>query len=144
MMNYGFNYGFNPMMNAQQRVNFMEQPQGLVTLPVTSIDEANAYRVDINGTPTFFYNQGKGEVYLKRTNTQTGLADFIVFAKVDKPTVEEKQVLSINTYEKDFKALNEKIDGLYSLFATVSQKSDKAEAESDKVSVQVRGSKNVK
>ena len=87
-------------------------------------------------------------MYLKRTNTQTGLADFIVFDKVEQPKTEPKQNLSINTYEKDFKALNEKIDGLYSLFATVSQKSDKAEEESeqvsDKVSVQVRGSKNVK
>lgn len=65
-------------------------------------------------------------------------------ARVEQPKTEPKQNLSINTYEKDFKALNEKIDGLYSLFATVSQKSDKAEEESDKVSVQVRGSKNVK
>ena len=154
---------FNPYMTAQQRLYQMEQqypqlaqPQpvqpnsatvnNLVTIPVTNMEEANAFRVDLNGTPTFFYNAGKNEVYLKRTNTQTGLADFIVFGKVDKPTVEEKQVQSINTYEKDFKALNEKIDGLYSLFATVSQKSYTAEAESDKVSVQVnsKGVKHVK
>lgn len=156
---------FNPYMTPQQRLYQMEQqypqlaqPQpvqsnsatvnNLVTIPVTNMEEANAFRVDLNGTPTFFYNAGKNEVYLKRTNTQTGLADFIVFGKVEQPKTEPKQNLSINTYEKDFKALNEKIDGLYSLFATVSQKSDKAEEESeqvsDKVSVQVRGSKNVK
>ena len=105
MMNYGFNYGFSPMMNAQQRVNFMEQPQGLVTLPVTSIDEANAYRVDINGTPTFFYNQGKGEVYLKRTNTQTGMADFIVFKREE-----------ITTQPDNFKVINDKLDALLSNF----------------------------
>ena len=148
---------FNPYMTPQQRLYQMEQqypqlaqPQpvqpnsatvnNLVTIPVTNMEEANAFRVDLNGTPTFFYNAGKNEVYLKRTNTQTGLADFIVFGKVEQPKTEPKQNLSINTYEKDFKALNEKIDGLYSLFATVSQKSDKAEEES----VQVRGSKNVK
>ena len=105
MMNYGFNYGFNPMMNAQQRVNFMEQPQGLVTLPVTSIDEANAYRVDINGTPTFFYNQGKGEVYLKRTNTQTGMADFIVFKREETTTQPD-----------NFNIINDKLDVLLSNF----------------------------
>ena len=108
MMNYGFNYGFNPMMNAQQRVNFMEQPQGLVTLPVTSIDEANAYRVDINGTPTFFYNQGKGEVYLKRTNTQTGMADFIVFKREE-----------ITAQPDNFKVINDKLDVLLSNFNPV-------------------------
>lgn len=147
---------FNPYMTAQQRLYQMEQqypqlaqPQpvqpnsatvnNLVTIPVTNMEEANAFRVDLNGTPTFFYNAGKNEVYLKRTNTQTGLADFIVFGKVEQPKTEPKQNLSINTYEKDFKALNEKIDGLYSLFATVSQKSDKAEEESDKVSDLVSG-----
>lgn len=101
MMNYGFNYGFNPMMNAQQRVNYMEQPQGLTTLPVTSVDEANAYRVDINGTPTFFYNQGKGEIYLKRTNVQTGMADFIVFKKEE--VIEQPD---------NFKVINDKLDAL--------------------------------
>lgn len=122
---------FNPYMTAQQRLYQMEQqyPQfannsnsatvnNLVTIPVTNIEEANAFRVDLNGTPTFFYNAGKNEVYLKRTNTQTGLADFIVFGKVEQLKTEPKQNLSINTYEKDFKALNEKIDGLYSLLAT--------------------------
>lgn len=155
---------FSPYMTAQQRLYQMEQqypqlaqpqpqPQQqsnnfLIAIPVTNIDEANAFRVDPQGTPTLFYNAGKNEVYLKRTNMQTGLADFIIFGKVEQQKTEPKQNLSINTYEKDFKALNDKIDGLYSLFATVSQKSDKAEEESDKVSdkvsVQVRGSKNVK
>jgi hypothetical protein len=105
MMNYGYNYGFNPMMTAQQRVSYMEQPQGLTTLPVTSIDEANAYRVDINGTPTFFYNQGKGEVYLKRTNTQTGMADFIVFKKEE-----------VMAQPDNFKVINDKLDVLLSNF----------------------------
>jgi hypothetical protein len=79
----------------------MEQPQGLTTLPVTSIDEANAYRVDVNGVPTFFYNQGKGEIYLKRTNIQTGMADFLVFKK------EEAMVQPDN-----FKVINDKLDTL--------------------------------
>ena len=153
---------FNPYMTAQQRLFQMEQqypqlaqPQAvqpapapvnnLITIPVTNIEEANAFRVDLNGTPTFFYNAGKGEVYLKRTNTQTGLADFVVFGKVEQAKEEPKPSVVTNNYEKDFKALNEKIDGLYSLFSTVSLKSDKEEEKSDKPSEQVsKGGKNVK
>ena len=56
--------------------------------------------------------------------------------------LEEKAILNTNTYEKDFKALNDKIDGLFSLVSTLSLKSDKAEDESDKVSN--KGVKNVK
>ena len=78
---------------------------------------------------------------------QTGLADFIVFSKVDKQTVEEKQVQSINPHKKEFEALNAKIDGLYSLVSTLSQQSDQvSEQVSDKVSEQVssKGVKHVK
>lgn len=156
---------FSPYMTAQQRLYQMEQqypqlaqpqpqPQQqsnnfLMAIPVTNVDEANAFRVDPQGTPTLFYNAGKNEVYLKRTNMQTGLADFIIFGKVDKPTVEEKQVQSINPHKKEFEALNDKIDGLYSLLSTVSfdHASDKvSEQVSDKVSEQVnsKGVKHVK
>lgn len=122
----------------------------LVTIPVTNMEEANAFRVDLNGTPTFFYNAGKNEVYLKRTNTQTGLADFIVFGKVEQPKTEPKQNLSINTYEKDFKALNEKIDsfnskidGLYSLLATENKTTVEESVEEVKI-ISAKGGKNVK
>lgn len=158
---------FNPYMTPQQRLYQMEQqypqlaqPQpiqpnsatvnNLVTIPVTNIEEANAFRVDLNGTPTFFYNAGKNEVYLKRTNTQTGLADFIVFGKVEQPKTEPKQNLNINTYEKDFKALNDKIDGfankidsLYSLLATENKTVATENAEEIKI-VSAKGGKNVK
>lgn len=125
MLNYGYNYTpYNPMLNTQQRLNQLEQqyPQyaqnsspSLATIPVTNIAEANAYRVDVNGTPTFFYNAGTNEVYMKRTNLQTGLADFIVFTKAEQPITEVKPQKGTNTYEENFKALNDKIDGLYSL-----------------------------
>lgn len=108
--NYGI--GYNPMLTPQQRIAQFEQQytQNFVTIPVTNVDEANAFRVDLNGTPTFFYNAGKNEVYLKRTNTRTGFADFIVFGALEQPRSEEKPKAVINTYEKDFKALNDKID----------------------------------
>lgn len=119
---------YNPYMTAQQRLYQMEQqyPQfannsnsatvnNSNVIPVTNIDEANAFRVDPTGIPTFFYNAGKNEIYMKRTNTQTGLADFLIFSKLEKPRTDVNK----NTYKEDFKALNDKIDGLYSLLATV-------------------------
>lgn len=123
---------FNPYMTPQQRLYQMEQqypqlaqPQiaqpslsTLTTVPVTNIEEANAFRVDLNGTPTFFYNAGKNEVYMKRTNTQTGLADFMIFAKTNTVAVEEK-TNTFEGYEKKLEELSEKIDGLYNLFSTV-------------------------
>lgn len=128
MMNYGMN-PYNPLLTAQQRLAQMEQQypqyaqapmpqpqkQTLMTIPVTSTDEAKAFMVDINGTPTIFYNAGANEIYLKRTNLQTGGADFFIFHKVASPTADVNTQKGINTYKEDFKALNDKIDGLYSL-----------------------------
>jgi hypothetical protein len=129
-----------PQPQPQQNNNF------LMAIPVTNVDEANAFRVDPQGTPTLFYNAGKNEVYLKRTNTQTGLADFLIFSKIEKSPVEEKPAPSANIYKKDFEAINDKIDGLYSLLSTVSQQSEQvSDKVSEQVSVQVsKGAKNVK
>jgi hypothetical protein len=122
MMNYNYGYGFNPMINAQQRLNQLEsqfvqqQTQSFSTIPVTSIEEANAYRVDLYGTPTFFYNAGSNEVYLKRTN-QTGLADFIVFKRTENEVEVEK--------EDNFKIINEKLDNLQNLLEVKNKKAVK-------------------
>ena len=123
MLNYGY---VNPMMTPQQRLAQMEQQfpqfaqpmptsQGFKVVPVTNIEEANASQVDLQGNPVFFYNKGKNEIYLKQFNINTGLADFYVFAKAERPLSDVKPVPSVNTYEKDFKALNDKLDGLYAL-----------------------------
>lgn len=130
MQNYGMgNTGFiNPYL---QRLNQLEQqfPQfvqqnmpmqnqnfELVAIPVTNIDEANAFRVDPNGTPTLFYNAGKNEVYLKKTNKQTGLADFQKFVLLDQPLNKEKTCsCSSNNYNENFKTINDKLDNLVSI-----------------------------
>ena len=152
MMNYGmYPSYYQPMLNAQQRIQQYEQmmpqvqqpmqqqtphqqttPQVLQTIPVSTIEEAKAYIVDTFGTPTLFYNAGKNEIYLKRTNKQTAEAEFFVFAKQEQPLSEVKEEKSINTYEKDFKALNDKIDGLYSLLQEKPQE------------VETKGGKNAK
>ncbi len=137
---------FNPYITPQQRVNYYEQnyPQynqaqnngGVI--PVSTIEEARAFIVDIHGTPTFFYNGNQKEVYLKQTNKQTGHADFYIFAKAQEQETGEKKENNINSYEKDFKAINEKIDGLYSILN--SQKEEKKE----KTIITPKGEKNVK
>ena len=85
------------------------QSQSFNTIPVSNIDEANAYRVDMFGTPTFFYNGGTGEVYLKKTNQQ-GLSDFIIFKQVASPNSSDNGSSNTNSYEDVFKAINDKLD----------------------------------
>lgn len=138
MMNYGFPGYYQPMLNAQQRIEQFNQQypqftpqqpvqqqapqvqqtpqvQNFPAISVATIEEAKAYIVDINGTPTFFYNAGKNEIYLKKTNKDTGAADFFVFERAEEPVGDVKQETGINPYEKEFGTLNDKIDGLYSL-----------------------------
>lgn len=121
--NYPFYNSYPVNMGAQQRFNQLEaqyaqyqQPQGkLNALPVGSVDEARAYIVDMQGTPTLFYNASKNEVYLKKTNVQTGSADFFTFQVTSAPENESKDKKSVNISKDDLKAINDKIDGLYSL-----------------------------
>lgn len=120
------NTGFvNPYV---QRLNQLEQqypqyaqqqPQQVQnffkTMPVTNMEEANATQVAIDGTPTFFYNASKNEIYLKRISMQTGLAEFQKFQLVQAPSSNEKTCSCNNTYNEQFKAINDKLDGLYSI-----------------------------
>ena len=120
MQNY---MNYNPMATPQQRLMQLEQQQqfnrGFSIIPVTKEQEAYAAQIDIlNGTPSFFWNQNAGEIYLKQIN-QYGKADFIKFAKQSKPVLNENVLKNTNTYEEDFKALNDKIDGLASSIKTL-------------------------
>ena len=158
---------FNPYMTPQQRLNYMEQQypqlaqqpmqqpmqqqnnQELITIPVTNVDEANAFRVNPNGTPTFFYNAGDDEIYLKKTNRETGKADFQIF-KIQKqvqqqqPTVQPQENITISNFEKELKILNDKVDGLYSLFATV-QTPTKSESVAEEIKISpAKGGRSVK
>ena len=114
MMNYGY---FNPMMSPQQRLTQLEQqypqfsqPIGFKVVPVANVEEANASQIDLNGNPVFFYNKGKNEIYVKQFNVQTGLADFYTFSRMETVT-ETPQIVT----KDDFKIINEKLDGLYSI-----------------------------
>lgn len=93
----------------QQQQNFFR------AFPVTNMEEANATQVAIDGTPTFFYNASKNEIYLKRISMQTGLAEFQKFAIVEQPTKGEKACNCNINYSEQFQAINNKLDGLYSI-----------------------------
>lgn len=151
---------FNPYMTPQQRIaqmeqqynmNFAQQPvqtvqqQGYKLVTIGSIEEAKAAPVDtINDTPSFFFNRGKNEIYLKQYNSQNGLPIFYTFQLVQEPTTELKENTDTNTYKKDFKTLNDKIDGLYSLISTI-QAEPKSEQVNEQISEQVKkGGKNAK
>lgn len=121
---------YNPNLTPQQRITQMEQQyfppaiqqsiqQGFKIIPVANIEEANATPVDtLNDIPSFFFNRAKKEIYLKQYNSQTGLPIFEIFQLAQKPTEHISEKKQTNTYEKDFKALNDKIDGLYSLISS--------------------------
>lgn len=154
---------FNPYMTPQQRIaqmeqqynmNFAQQPvqtvqqQGYKLVTIGSIEEAKAAPVDtINDTPSFFFNRGKNEIYLKQYNSQNGLPIFCTFQLVQEPTNEVNKKTEANIYENNFKALNDKIDGLRSLISTI-QVEPKSEQVSDQVSEKTdqvkKGGKNAK
>lgn len=129
MLNYASGYNFNPynpMMNAQQRLNQLEQTQfsqgqnlGFRTLPVTNIDEANATQADLSGNPIFFYNKAQNEIYLKQFNINTGLADFKVFKLTANSGQEAQQIFNMS--EKHYKTLSDKLDNLASLLKDTEQ-----------------------
>ena len=139
MMNFSQPFGFNPMLSAQQRLAQMEQQYavqqnqiGFKAIPVTNKEEANATPVDINGTPTFFYNQAKSEIYIKRVNLNTGLAEFLTFGRLEEPSSDVNVSGNIFSYEKDFQALNEKLDTLHSILIQNTKKEIKIEAKNAK------------
>ena len=105
-----FNQPYYPMMTAQQKV--MQYEQGFRVLPVTNKEEANATQVDIQGTPTFFFNSAKNEIYMKRVNLQTGMADFFIFQRLESPTNEVNVSDSINYQKETFEAIMDKLDSL--------------------------------
>lgn len=77
---------------------------------VTSRNEADATIPDVSGAPTFFFNRGTNEVYLKQMDLQTGMAMFKEYIEkpVEQAPVETKPVVDITT-------LNEKLDAIKAL-----------------------------
>ena len=83
---------------------------------VSNILEANATPVE-NLDPIFFFNRSENVIYKKQIDG-TGAAPIQIYqlAEPQRATTNANTSANINTYEENFKALNDKIDGLYKLF----------------------------
>lgn len=68
----------------QQQPPQPSQPQQGSLVMVTSRTEAEAAQIPFDGLPHFYANMGAGEVYAKIFNSNTGMADFVVF-RVERP-----------------------------------------------------------
>jgi hypothetical protein len=75
------NYPFYPYTYSQPSQN------GYKVLPVAREEEALAVLPDYQGTPLFFYNKGKNEIYIKKFDEMTAEVAFQKFVLV---TQEEK------------------------------------------------------
>lgn len=113
-MNNGYGYGYSPMQNPnyQARINALQQPMqpsypqyqpsyqqvpqsyiqnytqpsGIKGRPVTSIDEAKAAQIDLDGTLTYFPSIAENKIYVKSIGFD-GLPVFNVYQLVDnQPT----------------------------------------------------------
>lgn len=130
------NYPYNPYFPAgypshyanalQQQYATQQQQQSQqqntnAVIPVSNKEEATATPVDlVNGTPTFFYNKGKNEIYVKQFDVQTGMATIKTFVKLEhdsKPENESKNNFDIETYKKDINYLKSGIDSLHKMLA---------------------------
>lgn len=100
------NYPYNPYIQPQAQQRFMNM-SALKTYAVTNIAEANATPVD-NYEPVFFYNKAENVIYKKQIDG-TGAAPIQTFKLDLSPVKEEK---GINTYEENFKAINDRLDGI--------------------------------
>lgn len=125
------NYGYYP----QQRLNQLEQQypqyaqqmpqvqqQGFRTMLVSNIEEANASQVTTDGQPAFYYNKGKGEIYLKQFDIATGGAIFQKFTLATMPLNENNDTKETNIFSKRFDKIESKLDMLASIFEDKSKK----------------------
>lgn len=107
------------MQNAQN-----ENRNSAKMLYVGNKEEATAHPVDlIYNTPTFFYNRGTNEVYMKQYDGTTGNAKFKVYIENTTNVEQQRQQPQIqnatiaipndNAYMNELKMIRAGIDGLY-------------------------------
>ena len=90
-------------------------------LYVGNREEATAHPVDlVYSTPTFFFNRGTNEIYMKQYDGTTGNAIFKIYTEQIKPI--EKTVQSVamipndNAYINELKMIRAGVEGLYRYF----------------------------
>lgn len=158
-----------PMQNmySQQTQNQQstqqQQPQQITTQPpilqqkqlinneivsVANKEEAIGAPVDlIHGKPSFFYNKGNGEIYLKQFDVPTGTAIFKVFNETVEKTEEKEETTD---YKKELSYISDGIDNLHRMISKMQNERnypiniDKVESESIEIENEQLESKNYK
>ena len=102
---------------------FTPQPQQIQyrMVPVTTRNEADATIPDVNGAPSFFFNRGTNEIYLKQIDLQTGVSIFKEY--IEKPVNQVPVTPAIS-----IEMLNEKLDSIKALLeqpATIAEEAKK-------------------
>jgi hypothetical protein len=123
------NYGQNPQIQQQSQSQPQQQQTQQITTqppilqpqasaskitPVSNREEATASPVDlVNGTPSFFFNKEKNEVYYKQFDVLTGKGIFKTYVEAQIPEEPVTPQQTIKNYEPDFEYIKEGIAGLY-------------------------------
>ena len=138
---YAPNPGFQQIPNyQQQRMDYlqsmqqaiqpqmMQQPGDLQARIVTSREEAVAAQVLPNGVPFVFYCPTRQEVYMKRIDPQTNMAEFADFSRIQsqQPT----QAAQVEYVPLDrFTRLEARMDGIEAMLTTPQTRAKGADAE---------------
>lgn len=89
---------------------------GFVCCPVTSKEEAVAYRVEAFGPAVVMPDLGHGMIYFKRFNNNTALADFAEFQLVPEAQKQQTQPLDLpaifGSFQNRFDAMESKMDAI--------------------------------
>lgn len=102
-----------PYMNGQQNAQ-----SGFICCPVTSREEAVAFRVEAFGPAVIMPDLGHGMIYFKRFNDKTALADFAEFRYCQQETGAKEQTQSIDIpailggFTKRMDDIGQKVDSI--------------------------------
>lgn len=94
-----------------QQVPVQQTPSRYYVVPVANQEEANATSVDLTGTPMFFYNKAKGEIYVKTFDVQTATATMEQFNKITP----EESMNTENNLSQTLEHIKEQLNELYIL-----------------------------
>lgn len=125
----GYNQPYGPMQTYQPPMYQPTQPvaqtapqtgqqPSFICCPVTSREEAVAYRVEAFGPAVIMPDLGHGMIYFKRFNEKTALADFGEFSYVapeqDAPKASEIDYSTIVAgFTNRLDSMGEKIDAIF-------------------------------
>lgn len=99
----------------------------LKALPVTSVDEAKAAMIDLDGSMFVFVNVGAGEIYTKQYNLSTGASDFQMF-KAFVPNQQESGYASVESLKELRESMERKFNELSEKFKEVKEMKSNAKS----------------